>query len=87
MAIILDKTTEIIRYSLPEYVADALNSFNKGYFTDVLVFSTKIRFGKGEPDEKIIPVIGKASGILITKDIHMGRNYRESKTREKTFRI
>ena len=57
--------------NLSEYVADALNSFNKGYFTDVLVFSTKIKFGKGEPDEKIIPAIGKANGILITKDIQI----------------
>jgi hypothetical protein len=57
--------------NLSEYVADAPNSFNKGYFTDVLIFSTKIKFGKGEPDEKIIPAIGKANGILITKDIQI----------------
>ena len=37
--------------NLSEYVADALNSLNKGYFNDVIVHSTKIKFGKGQPDE------------------------------------
>jgi hypothetical protein len=57
--------------NLSEYVADALNSLNKGYFNDVIVYSTKIKFGKGEADEVIIPSIGKNSGIFITKDINI----------------
>jgi len=55
--------------NLSEYVADALNSLNKGYFQNVIVFSTKNTFGKGASDEKIIPEIGTHAGILITKDI------------------
>ncbi len=31
--------------NLSEYVADALNSLSKGYFEDVLIFSTKTKFG------------------------------------------
>lgn len=54
--------------NLSEYVADALNSLSKGYFREIVVYSTKVRFGKGVPDEEIIPAIGKAKGILITKD-------------------
>jgi len=57
--------------NLSEYVADALNSLNKGYFKDVMVCSTKVRFGKGQVDEIIIPAIGSSNGILITKDINI----------------
>lgn len=57
--------------NLSEYVADAMNSLNKGYFKDVLVYSTKIKFGKGQPDEIIIPSIGSQNGILITKDLNI----------------
>lgn len=57
--------------NLSEYVADALNSLNKGYFVDVFVHSTKIKFGKGQSDEVIIPSIGGTEGILITKDINI----------------
>jgi hypothetical protein len=57
--------------NLSEYVADALNSLNKGYFKDVLVYSTKLKFGKGQTDEIIIPSIGSSNGILITKDINI----------------
>jgi hypothetical protein len=59
--------------NLSEYVADALNSLNKGYFRNVNVYSTKVKFGKGVPDEEIIPAIGKAKGILITKDTNIHR--------------
>lgn len=59
--------------NLSEYVADALNSLNKGYFRDINVYSTKTRFGKGIPDETIIPAIGKSKAILITKDININR--------------
>ena len=57
--------------NLSEYVAEALNFLNKGYFKDVQVFSTKIKIGKGEPDEAIIPYIGDNNGILITRDINI----------------
>ena len=57
--------------NLSEYVADALNSLNKGYFKNVLVLSTKIKFGKGESDEIIIPAIGESGGVLITKDLNI----------------
>jgi PIN like domain len=57
--------------NLSEYVADALNSLNKGYFKDVFVYSTKIKFGKGQSDEIIIPSIGNSSGIIITKDLNI----------------
>jgi PIN like domain len=57
--------------NLSEYVADALNSLNKGYFKDILVYSTKIKFGKGQQDEIIIPAIGTSKGILVTKDLNI----------------
>lgn len=59
--------------NLSEYVADALNSLNKGYFREINVYSTKIKFGKGVPDEEIIPAIGKVKGILVTKDTNIHR--------------
>ena len=59
--------------NLSEYVADALNSLNKGYFKEVIVYSTKIKFGKGVTDETIIPAIGNSGGILITKDLNIHR--------------
>ena len=49
--------------NLSEYVADALNSLDKGYFLNVVVHSTKLKFGKGQTDEIIIPSIGKSKGI------------------------
>ncbi len=59
--------------NLSEYVADALTSLDKGYFQNVTVSSTKTKFGKGVPDEAIIPSIGKSGGILITKDVNIYR--------------
>jgi hypothetical protein len=59
--------------NLSEYVADALNSLNKGYFQSFTVSSTKTKFGKGVPDESIIPAVGKSGGILITKDVNINR--------------
>ncbi len=59
--------------NLSEYVADALNALNKGYFKEVIVKSTKVQFGKGEKDEIIIPSIGKVNGILITRDLNIQR--------------
>jgi len=57
--------------NLSEYVAEALNFLNKGYFKDVQVYSTKIKIGKGVPDESIIPALGRSGGVLITKDINI----------------
>ena len=57
--------------NLSEYVADALNSLNKGYFKNINVYSTKLKLGKGQPDEVIIPFIGNSNGILITKDLNI----------------
>jgi hypothetical protein len=57
--------------NLSEYVAQALNFLNKGYFRDLQVYSTKEKFGKGIADEVIIPSIGKEQGILITRDINI----------------
>lgn len=57
--------------NLSEYVAQALNFLNKGYFRDIQVYSTKEKFGKGVADEIIIPGIGKDDGILITRDINI----------------
>jgi len=59
--------------NLSEYVADALNSLNKGYFSDVQVYSTKIKFNRGVPDEELIPKVGNRNGILITQDITIHR--------------
>lgn len=69
--------------NLSEYVADALNSLNKGYFRDFNVHSTKIKFGKGVPDEKIIPAIGKAKAVLITKDLNIQRTKMQYRLCEK----
>ncbi|MBU0560498.1 MAG: hypothetical protein KJ799_10450 [Bacteroidetes bacterium] len=33
--------------NLSEYVAEALNSLNKGYFNEIKVFSTKLEFNRG----------------------------------------
>jgi len=57
--------------NLSEYVADALNFLNKGYFSNISVVSTKHKFGKGKPDEHIIPPIGEEGGILITRDLNI----------------
>ncbi|MGD8777443.1 MAG: hypothetical protein PVH88_00595 [Ignavibacteria bacterium] len=57
--------------NLSEYVAHALNFLNKGYFKEYQVFSTKETFGRGVPDEIIIPGIGKQNSILITRDINI----------------
>lgn len=57
--------------NLSEYVADALNSLNRGYFNDVKVNSTKIAFGKGILDEALIPKIGSIEGILVSRDIRI----------------
>lgn len=57
--------------NLSEYVAQALNFLNRGYFKDVEVYSTKARFGKGIPDNELIPEIGNSNGVLITRDVNI----------------
>lgn len=57
--------------NLSEHVANALNYLNKGYFSDVLVHSTKEEFGKGISDEELIPKIGSENGYLITRDFQI----------------
>ena len=57
--------------NLSEYVAQALNFLNKGYFRDIQVYSTKEKFGKGVADEVIIPSIGKQDGIFISRDLNI----------------
>ncbi len=57
--------------NLSEYVAQALNFLNKGYFREIQVFSTKEKFGKGAADEVIIPIVGKEGAILITRDFNI----------------
>jgi len=57
--------------NLSEYVAEALNFLNRGHFRDVEVYSTKSKFQKGIPDTELIPAIGEANGILITRDVNI----------------
>jgi hypothetical protein len=59
--------------NLSEYVADALNLLNKGYFSEIEVLSTKKEFGRGVADEDLIPLIGKEGSILITQDFNIKR--------------
>jgi hypothetical protein len=59
--------------NLSEHVAEALNNLSKGYFNDVEVLSTKKAFERGATDETIIPGIGKAKGIWITRDENIYR--------------
>ncbi len=57
--------------NLSEYVAEALNLLNKGYFENTKVLSTKNSIGRGKPDEEIIPIIGKEGSSLITRDLNI----------------
>ena len=57
--------------NLSKHVADALNRLNQGYFPTIEVFSTIDVFGRGEPDETLIPKIGTEGSILITKDFNI----------------
>jgi PIN like domain len=59
--------------NLSQYIAEALNSLNKGHFPNISVASTKVCFGIGTPDETIIPKIGNENAVLITKDINIRR--------------
>ncbi len=45
--------------NLSKYVALALNQLNHGYFPDIEVFSTIDVFGRGVPDETLIPEIDR----------------------------
>jgi hypothetical protein len=46
---------------------------NKGYFPDCEVSSTKYSIRRGAADEEIIPIIGKKSGVLISKDFNIAK--------------
>jgi hypothetical protein len=57
--------------NLSKYVAEALNLISKGYFDHIKVVSTIEDFGRGVPDETLIPNIGNEGSILITKDFNI----------------
>lgn len=57
--------------NLSKYVATALNYLNKGYFTDVEIFSTEESFSRGISDEDLIPKISKKDGVIITRDLNI----------------
>jgi hypothetical protein len=57
--------------NLSKYVAEALNLLNQGYFPNIEVHSTIEVFGRGVPDEMLIPQIGTEGSILITKDFNI----------------
>lgn len=57
--------------NLSQYLADGLNSFCKGHFTNIRVESTIIRWKRGISDEELIPEIGKEKSFLITKDVNI----------------
>ena len=57
--------------NLSKYVAEALNLLNKGYFPNIEVASTIDVFGRGAPDETLIPEIGNEGSMLITKDFNI----------------
>ena len=59
--------------NLSEYVAEALNQLNKGYFPQITVYSTKLEFGKGTPDEFLIPKIGEEGSVMVTRDFNIKR--------------
>jgi hypothetical protein len=59
--------------NISEYVAQAFDLLNVGHYPNVRVRSTIQAFGRGEPDEHIIPGIGQSNGILITKDLRIKR--------------
>ncbi len=59
--------------NLSEYVAEALNQLNKGYFPKITVYSTKLEFGKGTPDEFLIPKIGEEGSVMVTRDFNIKR--------------
>lgn len=59
--------------NLSPFVAEALNQLCKGHFSHVEVFSTVHKIGRGKKDEEIIPYIGQAGGVLITKDLNIHR--------------
>jgi len=63
--------------NLSEFVADALNSLDRGYFIGIEVVSTKKAIRAAATDEEIIPKIGQEQGVLITRD------YNIKKTRSK----
>jgi hypothetical protein len=60
--------------NLSPYVAQAMQLLCRGYFNEVEVYSTVTVFGRGTPDEEIIPKIGAEGSILITRDFNIQRD-------------
>ena len=57
--------------NLSKYIAEALNLLNKVQFPNIEVFSTIEIFGRGVPDEDLIPKIGNEGSMLITRDLNI----------------
>jgi PIN like domain len=61
--------------NLSKYIAEALNLLNKVQFPSIEVFSTIEVFGRGVPDEILIPKIGNEGSMLITKDLNIKKRH------------
>ena len=61
--------------NLSQHVAKALNNLNQGYFPNIEVHSTIEVFGRGVPDETLIPNIGNEGSVLITKDFNIKKTH------------
>lgn len=59
--------------NLPVQLAEGLNILEQPNCDNIVVKSIKVEFGKGAPDEKWIPEIGKRNGIVITQDYNIYR--------------
>jgi hypothetical protein len=55
--------------NLPSQLAEALNILDK----DNEIFSTVNEFGRGQPDEFLIPEIAKEKAVLFTQDFNINR--------------
>lgn len=60
--------TFYIDENFSEYIADALNSLDKGHYKDVIVASTIHKFGRGVKDPILIPAVASENAFLITRD-------------------
>jgi hypothetical protein len=64
--------------NLSHYWAQAFDLLSKVHFPTVSVKHTSESFGRGTPDEEIIPAIGRENSILITKDLNIQRTRLQS---------
>jgi hypothetical protein len=71
--------------NLPAQLAHGLNLLEEGNDDGVTVHSISEIFGKGSPDEKWIPEIGKQKAFVITQDhnIHRKQNQKELYSKHK----